>query len=340
MAKRQFSMLRMMVVTTIAAAAIAFASTFAGPPGAILMTVVSFSLGLFVLLTEPPAWFRFFVPLTILILSIVIGTLLYRSPLPGLIVGVVAGLWIGRRVMRADSNRGRLRAAIRDGLLFLFISSLPFLVQWKHHLAVFKLWSAGATVLSHQNEDYRPRFMRGESFYTITSALGPYIYPFKTSVRFRDDPVRWGGIEFNDEKLAALGPYVENLTAVDDIVIVSDAITDKGVEELANARSLTSIEIVSKEISTEGLRPFAGSKTIDSVLLRCPKVDDSIVEVLRSFPELWCLYLDETSVSDAATKQFADFPKLRQFMVPESTSDETLEKLRETIRYADRVKKR
>jgi hypothetical protein len=264
------------------------------------------------------------------IAGVVVGFILYRSPLPGAIFGGVAAVFVYLRVRKQESEN-RTRVLVTSLAFLAVVAVLPYLAMWKHHRAEYVLWKSGVRIVQHPE--------RGQPFGNgvISVLLGPYIVPCETSLRFIDDPVRWDGISFEDKDLERLKPYLDSIRGVDAIIIECDAITDHGLAQLANVQGVTSIELVSDKVTARGVQHFEKMASLDSLLIRCPQVDDSIVALLREFPKLQYLYLDETQISDAAAREFVAFPNLRQITVPQSATDETIGELRKSIKVVLKV---
>lgn len=325
--KLQFSIKRLMGVTTAFTVAIAVAAMI-HPGLAVLVSFVGILVCAFVLLTEPPAWLRFGVPIIGAVFGLTVGILLYQSAIPGMLYGLLAGIAIVYFVSKASAKK-RIRTFAFCSLLALGISLLPLGYFAGHYHARYMLWTSGVRFVEYpRDNNYDSRWKEW---------VGPYFVEYTNSMRFRDDPVRWGGIMWTDEKMKRLQPHFGRLVGIDDISVTSDTMTDDGFRQLADVRGLKDIGIVSKSISTEGLRAIKDVENVDSVLLRCPQVGDEVVELLRGYPKLRCLYLDESSVSDTATQEFADFKKLHQFTVPTAASDATIKKLKNTIVFPHRL---
>ena len=163
-------------------------------------------------------------------------------------------------------------------------------------------------------------------------------------MRLSDDPVRWGGIKFDDQKLKDLEPHFESLRGSYDLCVSNfedrsnpgklrpSDITDDGLASLAKIPNLQGIQIASARISNDGVRHFDQFDTVESLSLRCPQVDDEIVDWVVRFRNLDYLSLMGTQVTDDGLRRLIDELNLTEarFQInvsKDSISQETIDEL-------------
>jgi|GEM_PF-4748933 len=334
---RQFSMRRLLVVTSVVAAMIAAGMAAGAPPViGISLAIIGIGLAAFILLTEPQTWLLTFGTFFGFVIVVALGSLLYRSPLPAFVAAGLAAMVLFTWVKRRPQEK-RVKAMIVGLLALTTVVAFPYLVRWRHHRAEYVVWKSGVSIHRYPHDS-------GAMSHTLGAALGPFLAPFRSDMRLADDPVRWGGIKFDDQKIIDLAPHFESLRGSYDLCVAnfedrkdpsksrSPDITDKGLGILAKIPNLRGISVVSDRISNDGMRQFQQWDSVESLSLRCPQLDDEIIDWVVKFRKLNYLSLSGTQLTDDGLRRLVDGLNLTEsrFQInvsKDSISQETINEL-------------
>jgi hypothetical protein len=117
--------------------------------------------------------------------------------------------------------------------------------------------------------------------------------------------------------------------------INADGVTDHGVRQLAELRTLVVCVLFDSQITDEGLADLASLPNLRALVLHRAKITDAGLNELASSPRLLCLDLGQTSVTDAGLESLVAFPKLEMLSL---TSTEVSDEGAELLCQMDRLR--
>lgn len=269
----------------------------------------------FVLFGPRRHWIRFGKAVGFALGGMAFGVLLFESPLPGALAGLLSGSIFTRiNSLPRTGDNGRRKAMIRFYLVVAFILFASVGLTWRHHLAKYVIRRSGGRVYwGAQNP-----VMFGNRTRVVASALGPYLVPSNTYASFSDAPVKSGGVAFHGQDLERLRPHLESIHGLNHLNVWSRDFGDDDAKQLVGLTSLTGLALIDTKLTNAGVRSLSDLKQLTWLNLHGSSVTDDVVQPLLSFPSLRFLGLGGTQITDDGVRALRRLPSLEETIVPQT----------------------
>jgi hypothetical protein len=158
----------------------------------------------------------------------------------------------------------------------------------------------------------------------LESASGLVVRSLLAEEPWLEVNARLAGKAFGDDELKSLAPIA---AAVHRLDLGGTAVTDAGMDALADMKELRRLQLDRTAITDAGLGRLGGLKRIESLSLHTTAVTDFGIANLVNLPKLRRLFVWQTAVTTDATNALAEELENRRKLDRYRTELRTLERL-------------